>query len=179
MDVLPLQSVTCLPLAVSSDHAAAHQRQPAAHTGAHSHQQDLVPLPRSAAGHCASEKPRRRPARGGAPRKALHGGPGRLRACSPGTPTFRCHYYLSLGVCHPKSEWGFIWPCSAVLQHPEEVTEVILQAFIVRRAGSQRFQSHLLVAGGSFYTYWRCLLAAWAHLGPWVALYVEMVYVIR
>jgi hypothetical protein len=160
MDVWPLWSVTCLPLALSSDHAAAHQRQPAAHAGAHSYQQDLIPLPRSAAGHCAPEKPRRRPGRGGAPRKALHGGPGRLRARSPGTGLPEVHPFSGVTTTfhlesesYPESDWGLIWPYLVVLQKPEKVTEVILQAFIVRRAGSQRFQRHPLVAGGSFCTY--------------------------
>lgn len=134
-----LWSVTCLLLPLSSDHAAAHQRQPAAHTGAHSYQQDFVPLPCRAAGHCAPEKSRRRPGRGGASREALHGGPGRLGARRPGIASLkRTPFQLpllprSLGVCHPQSEWGLVCPHSAQpcfsTQKRWLSTEETLQAF--------------------------------------------------
>lgn len=96
-NVWSLGSMTCLPLPLPSDHATTHQRQSAAYTGAHSYQQDFIPLPCCTAGHCAPEKPRWRPGRGGAPREALHGGPGRCGACSPGTAPLRCtHFQMSL-----------------------------------------------------------------------------------
>lgn len=153
-------AMTGLPLALSSDHAAAQQRQPAAHPGAHSYQQDVVPLPRRAAGHRAPEKARRRPGRGGAPREALHGGPGRLGARGPG---------IDLSEAHPRSDvaatfhWGPValglsgassglaQLCFSTLERWLSV-EIILQAFTVRRAGSQRSQRCLLVAGGLFCT---------------------------
>ncbi|XP_036682315.1 uncharacterized protein LOC118881463 isoform X5 [Balaenoptera musculus] len=70
----------CPLLLLSSDHAAPHQRQLAVHTGVHRHQQDVVPLPRRAAGHRAPAQPRHRHGRGSAHWEALHGGPGGLGA---------------------------------------------------------------------------------------------------
>uniref|UniRef100_A0A8C0I5V1 Kinesin motor domain-containing protein n=1 Tax=Balaenoptera musculus TaxID=9771 RepID=A0A8C0I5V1_BALMU len=70
----------CPLLLLSSDHAAPHQRQLAVHTGVHRHQQDVVPLPRRAAGHRAPVQPRHRHGRGSAHWEALHGGPGGLGA---------------------------------------------------------------------------------------------------
>lgn len=42
------QALTASPPALSSDHGAPHQGQPAAHAGAHGGQQDVFPLPRGA-----------------------------------------------------------------------------------------------------------------------------------
>lgn len=89
----PLTVCPLLPL--SSDHAAPHQRQLAAHTGVHRHQQDVVPLPRRATGHCAPAQPRHRHGRGSARWEALHGGPGGLGAGVSGS----CPLHLRYSPC--------------------------------------------------------------------------------
>lgn len=108
-----------------SDHAAPHQRQPAAHAGAHGRQQDVVALPRRAAGRRAAAAPRLGLGRGSAHREAVHGGPGGLGARVPGAvptppplppsspPPTSCHLPLGLGA----------GPCPRVQQHLQRPQE--------------------------------------------------------